>query len=179
MPRRSGFGRSPVGSGGIRRRSRVRCAATPPPGRGGSSTSRRQRSGTRSGEPAGPRRPGWPPTSGCGITSRTGFRVWSRRPTAELLARRVRGGRVGTNRIVGTAAGSKLGAPSRSPNGCRSISPMMSPCASATRRSIRPSTSKAVVRSSGNWWPVSAPGGRYVFPAPDPGRRPGRTSLLR
>jgi hypothetical protein len=60
-------------------------SATLPHGRGGSSTRRRQRSGTRSGGPAGPRRPSWPPTSDCGITSRTVFRVWSRRPNGRAV----------------------------------------------------------------------------------------------
>ena len=87
VARRSVSARSLVGSGGTRRRSRVRCAAMHQLGRGDSSTRLRPRSGTRSGEPGGPRRPSWSSTSGCAITSRTAFRVWSRRPMAELWAR--------------------------------------------------------------------------------------------
>lgn len=134
-------------------------------------------SGTRSGELADPRRPSWPSTRGCGTMSRTGFRAWSRRPMAELWARRAGSGRAATSRIVAIAAGSKLGALSRSPSGCRSISPMIRPCASAMRPSIRPFTSRAVVRSSGSWSPAYALGERYASPAPGLDTRRGLTSV--
>jgi hypothetical protein len=69
---------------------------------------------------------------------------------------------------TGTAAaqtfvGRDRGVPSRSPVGCASTSPMMSRCASPTRRSTRPSTCRAAVRSNVNSSPVCAPDEHYEF----------------
>ena len=49
---------------------------------------------------------------------------------------------------------------------------MMSPCGSATRRSTRPSTSKAEERSSASWWPACAPAGPCGCPEPGHSRKP-------
>ena len=62
-----------VRSAGPRRRSPVSSAETQPPGVARSSTARPPHSGTPTGPPGGRSRPGWPPTRGCGTTSRT---VW-------------------------------------------------------------------------------------------------------
>ena len=47
---------------------------------------------------------------------------------------------------------------------CMSTSPMMSPCASATRRSTSRCSSRAVVRSSVSWSRVCVPAGHYGAP---------------
>jgi len=67
------------------------------------------------------------------------------------------------------------GARSKSRNGSRSTSLMMSPCGSAMRRSIRRSTSKAVARSSASWSPAYARDEPCVFPARGHGGQLGHT----
>jgi transposase-like protein len=93
-----------------------------------------------------------------------------------LSARPGRNRTARTSRSVVIAAGCRGGAQNRSPTGSRWTSPMMSPCGSATRRSI---TFKAAVRSSVSWWPACAPGARFGLPGLGPGRRHGRMSRPR
>ena len=69
------------------------------------------------------------------------------------------------------ALGAGRGARSRSRTGCRSTSPMMSPCGSATRRSTRRCTSRAAARSSASWSRACAPGGRCGCRGPGPGSK--------
>jgi len=51
-----------------------------------------------------------------------------------------------------TGDGLRPGVPSRLPTGCRSISPMMDPCASSTRRSTGRCTSRGVALCVESWW---------------------------
>ncbi len=69
-----------------------------------------------------------------------------RGPGVELSGRRGRSGTAGTSRIAAIAAGCRAGARSRSQAVFASTSPMISRCGSATKRSTRPSTCKAVAR---------------------------------
>ena len=69
-----------------------------------------------------------------------------RAPDAELSVRQVRRGRAATSPTAAIAAGCKPGVQSRSRTGCGSISPMMSPCGSAVRRSTRPYMCRAAGR---------------------------------
>ena len=64
------------------------------------------------------------------------------------LARAGRGSRAAISRVGVIAAGCGGGVRRRSPSGSGWISPMMSPCASATRRSTRRFTCRVVVRCS-------------------------------
>jgi hypothetical protein len=90
-----------------------------------------------------PRSPSWPPTSGSGTTCSSGWRARSPGPTARQCGARLSGGSVGGTGAAPTAGGHARGVRSRSPTGCRSISPMMGPCGSPTRPSPRRCTSKA------------------------------------
>ena len=65
---------------------------------------------------------------------------------------------VGATVAARTGVGPGRGARSRSPTASRSISRMMSPCGSRTRRSIRRSTCKAGVRCAASWSRACGPG---------------------
>jgi hypothetical protein len=168
-------GRSLAGWAGARRRSRGSFAATRPRARGDSSTRHRSRSGTPSAELVGRGSPSWRRTSGCATTCRTGSPASFEHLMAERSALRVLSGRAATSLTAGIAVGCRDGARSRSPDVFGSTSPMMSPCGSATRRSTRPSTSRAEGPSAGNWPPACAPGGHCASRDPEPARSPGRT----
>jgi hypothetical protein len=84
-----------------------------------------------------------------------------------------------TSRIEVIAAGCRVGVRSRSRTDCRSISLMIGPCGSATRRSTRLFSLKAAVPSCGNWFTVFAQAGRYAFVARDRGSKPGLMSRRR
>ena len=81
-----------------------------------------------------------------------------------------------TSHIARTAGGCEDGARSRSRTGSGSSSPMASPWASATKRSTRPSMSKAAALSSESSWHACAPGGPCGSPEPGPATRPGTMS---
>ena len=78
-------------------------------------------------------------------------------------------GRTATDRAR-TGAGPPRGARSRSPIGCRSTSPMMSPCACRHETIYQALLHRrAAVRSSASWSPACAPGGRCGCRGPGPG----------
>jgi hypothetical protein len=129
--------------------------------------------------PAGRKWPSWPPTSGSASTCRTDCRVWLLVPMVGRLGRKVPSGRARTSRIVGIAGGCRGGVRSRSRIAFGSTSPMMSPCGSATRRSTRPSTSRAAVRCAVSWSHACARVGRCGSHARGLARRPGLTSRPR
>ena len=159
-PASVGCVRSPAAWVGVRRRSLVSCAATLLLVAEAWSIGPRPRSGIRIGAPAARRFPNWPRTTPCVSMCKIVSAVLSPAPTASWYqALRCVGWVVvmGPERIVG---GRHRGAPSRSRGGSGSISPIMSPCESLTRRSTRRPMCKAGVRSNGNWWRVCAPGER-------------------
>ena len=159
-PASVGCVRSPAAWVGVRRRSLVSCAATLLLVAEAWSIGPRPRSGIRIGAPAARRFPNWPRTTPCVSMCKIVSAVLSPAPTASWYqALRCVGWVVvmGPERIVG---GRHRGAPSRSRTGSGSISPIMSPCESLTRRSTRRYMCKAGVRSNGNWWRVCAPGER-------------------
>ncbi len=93
----------------------------------------------RFGGPAPEDSKAWPPVRSRTPTSRRGCPAGSPLPaTCRSRDRRRAGGRDGTSRIARIGRGSRHGVRSRSRTGSRSTSRMMRPCASATRRSIRP-----------------------------------------
>jgi len=65
-----------------------------------------------------------------------------------------------------TGGGRRRGAPSRSPTGSASVSPMISRCGSRTRRSTSRSTCRAVARCSTNSPPACSAAGRSGSPEP-------------
>ena len=132
----------------------------------------RSLSGMPNGVPAGRRRPSWSPTTDCASTSRTScpgsFAV--RRPGVVGPAGTPWKGRNKPHR--GDRAWVTAWSPNRSPAGCRWISPMMRPCGSATRPSIRRSTSKVAARSNVIWSPACA-GRALRVPRRGPGKGVG------
>lgn len=153
------------------RRSRGSCGATPRRGATTWSTGPRWPSGTPSGGHSGQRRRSWWPTTACASTSRTGRPGPSFAPSTVGASRdrRCRRGRAGTSPAVRTAAGQRPGVRSRYYGGSRWTSPRMSPCASHTRRSTRPFTSRDAACSSASWSPACAPDGHYVSRGSAPG----------
>ena len=135
----------------------------------------RLRSGTRSGAPAVPSSASSPRMTGCASTCRIASLGRSPDPTASWCLGPTSGGSVAGTVAVRTAAGRDRGVPSRSRTGSGSTSPMMTRCASVTRRSTRRSTSKVVALSNESSSPACAPDGRCVFHAHVP-RREARSS---
>ena len=129
------LGRSPsTVSRELRRNAATRC--------GSSSTGRRLRSGMRTCREATEDREagrGHDCASTCRIDCPGSFEV----PTARSSVQRGRRGSVATSRIEATAAGFGVGVRSRFRSDSGSISPMINRCGSATKRSTKPSTSRA------------------------------------
>ena len=101
------------------------------------STRRRPRSATQSGALAVLGQRSSLATIGFAAMCKSGSRARFGRPAVAPWGLRARSGRAATSPIVVIAAGCRAGAPSRSRIACGSISPKMSPCASAVRPSIR------------------------------------------
>lgn len=105
-PRRSGCAISPAGSGVIRRRSLVSCAATRPPGAARRSTGLGWRSGRPSKRPSGRKPRSWRPTMTCVSMSRSGSTAASAAPMA--LPWRARRPGPGRGAQQAASAGQKL-----------------------------------------------------------------------
>ena len=148
LSRSSVSARSLGGSTGRRRRSRESCAVTRRPGLMERRIGRRPRSGTPRGGGAGRRCPSLPPMTGCASTYRTVLLARSPGPMASLWLTLlcVSLGDVTADELTGDGPG--RGAPSRSRTGSASTSPMMGPCGSRMRRSIRRCTCRAVCSAS-------------------------------
>ncbi len=85
-------------------------------------------------------------TSGSVRMSRNDCQVECAVSTVKLLGRPGRNGTARTSRVAVIAAGCRDGAQNKSRAGCRSTSPMIRRCGSATKRSTRRSTCRAAGR---------------------------------
>lgn len=140
----------------------------------------RSRSGMPNGVLDAPRRPSWSPTTGCAATSRTSFLASYAAPMAKSsLVLPVGDGTGAINLTAGIGPGCRRGALNRSLAGCRWNPPMMRPCGSATKPSIRRYMSRPAGRSNGIWSVVCAVVARYGCRGHGPGRKRGRTSPRR
>ena len=138
--------RSVAGSAEMPRRSRGSCAEMRPLARPILVTGPRPRSGKLRSLPDVRSRPSWRRICGCVSTCRTVWLdIWCDRTERSSLAR-TRRGPAATNRGEPIGPGQRHGARSRSPTGSELTSPMMNPCGSVTRRSIRRSTFRAAER---------------------------------
>ena len=141
-----GCGRSVVAWVVARRRFRGSCAATPRLVVVVWFIGQRQRSGTRSGVPAARRSRSWPPTTSFVSMCRI---VWVVRSPARMVSwcQDPRcAGPVAVTEGELTGGGQRRGVLSRSRGGSGSISLIMSPCESLTRRSTRRFMCKAEAR---------------------------------
>ena len=101
---------------------------------------------------------------GCVSTSRSGSPASSSARTAPSLAGPQTAWKGRNKPTAGRSAmGDGVEPGADRATGCRSTSPMMSPCASATRRSTSRCSSRAVARSSVSWSRACAPAGRCEF----------------
>ena len=132
-----------VGSADRPLRSPVSYGATPPPVAGGWSIARRPPSGTPSDQPGVRSRRSLRSIRLCALMSRKGWLEWSSLRAAvpfPVLRFPGRDAGMASDRIDD---GPEHGARSRSPSACRSTSRTTRRCASATKPSIRRSSSKA------------------------------------
>lgn len=114
VPRTPACVRSDGGWDGPPQPSRGSCAATRRLAAVFSSTGRRPRSGTLTGERSAPRSRSSPPTSGSETTCRNAWRVGSRGPTARQCRVRTCGGSVAGTGVARIAGGRTRGVRSRS-----------------------------------------------------------------
>ncbi|EIM30516.1 hypothetical protein MicloDRAFT_00007660 [Microvirga lotononidis] len=145
--------------GDLPRRSPGSCGATQPPAAVDWSIARRPPSGMPSDQPVARSRRSLPSTRPCALMWRRDWLASSLLRTAlpfPALPSPGRAAGMASDRIGG---GPEPGARSRLPDACRSTFRTTGPCASATKRSIRPSSSKAKERCAVNSRPACEPGG--------------------
>jgi hypothetical protein len=131
----AGSGRSHARSGGRRRRCRAGCSATQRYVAERSSIERRSLDGDPTSLRSGRSLASWSRTRGCATSSRTDGPGSCVMAAVKLRSRPAPRSLVATGHIAATGDGCAVGALSRSRSGSGSISPMMRPCGSVTKRS--------------------------------------------